>query len=139
MQKGRSGGRVQGDGLLIPITVSTVGSAVILLVMLAICSFISLSVDIPPSFITPLATMSIAVATFVSSAIFSGLFGKSGLVIGVIIGLVTFMLIFVIALIYGLPSFTGTGVIKFMLLLLSGAFGGYSGIMIREGRSRRKK
>ncbi len=139
MLMGRSKRMSQSDGLLIPITVSVVGSSVILLVMLALCSFISLSVDVPPTFITPLATMSIAVATFTSGAIFSGLFGKSGLIVGAIIGILTFALILVIALIYGLPSFTGTGIVKFMLLTISGAFGGYSGIIIREGISRRKK
>ncbi len=131
--------RSHSEGLLIPITVSAVGSAVILLIMLSICSMISLSIDVPQTFITPLATMSISAATFVSAAIFSGLFGKNGLLMGAVIGIITFMLIFIIALIYDLPSITGTGVIKFLLLTLSGAFGGYCGIMIREKRNRRKK
>ncbi len=139
MFKDRISRKSYSEGLLIPITVSAVGSAVILLIMLSICSMISLSVDIPPSFITPLATMSISAATFVSSTIFSGIFGKNGLLAGAAIGVITFMLIFIIALIYDLPSFTGTGVIKFLLLTLSGAFGGYCGIMIREKKSRRKK
>ncbi len=139
MYKGHKSRYSQNDNLLIPIAVSVVGSSVILLAMLALCSFVALSIDISPSYITPLATLSISVATFASSAIFSGLLGKNGLVIGAIIGLITFALLFIIALLYELPSFTGTGAIKLLLLILSGAVGGYIGIILRDGMSRRKK
>ncbi len=134
----KSGCNRTSQGLLIPIAVSTAGSAVVLLLMLSLCSFIAISVDLAPSVITPLATTSMAIATFVSAVIFSGLFGKNGLLIGAAIGAGTFALIFVIALIYGLTSFTGTGVVKFILLTLSGAIGGYCGIMLKERMARLK-
>ncbi len=129
------------QGLLIPIAVSTAGSAIVLLLLLSLCSFIALSIDLPPTVITPLATTSMAIATFVSGLIFSGLFGKNGLLAGAIIGIGTFLLIFIIAVFYGLTTFTGTGVVKFLLLTLSGAFGGYSGIILREkfARARHRK
>ncbi len=139
MFKGHKSRYSKNENLLVPVVVSIVGSSVILLVMLSLCSFIALSMDIPISYITPLATLSISVATFVSAAIFSGFFGKNGLITGAIIGLVTFALLLIIALLYDLSTFTGTGTIKLLLLILSGAFGGYCGIMIREGLSRRKK
>ncbi len=126
------------QGLLVPIAVSSAGAAVILLLMLSLCSFVALSIDLAPSIITPLATTSMAIATFASGLIFSGLFGKNGLVVGAIIGAGTFTLVFVIALIYGLSAFTGTGVVKFMLLTLSGALGGYAGIILKEKQTRRK-
>lgn len=125
-------------GIFVQIAISAVGSAAVLLVMLTLCSLLATALDLPETIINPLATTSIAVSTFVSGMIFSGMFGKNGLLFGGIIGIITFLLLFVTAMIFGLQAFTGTGLIKLITLVIAGAFGGYSGILLKEKKGARR-
>ncbi len=132
--------RADGGGLAIPVVVSVLGSAVVLLLMLALCSFLATMVDMPQNVITPLATTCIAIAAFINGLIFSGILGKNGMVSGAIIGFVMFALLLAVALIYDLSEFTAAGFIKLLLLILAGAFGGFCGVTLKErgfGRKRR--
>ncbi len=121
-------------GLFAPIVLSVLGSAVILLISLSLCSLAATFIDLPQTAITPLATMSIALATFVSGVIFSGMFGKHGVATGALIGIVTFAVLLIIALFNDLSSFTTTGIVKFLLIVISGALGGFCGVGLKKGR-----
>lgn len=94
--------------------------------------------DVPDYMCAPLATLAICAGAFMSARQLAKRIGQNGLLWGLGCGMVFFVLFAAAALLNGQTEFTAFALIKLACMLLSGALGGYLGIVSSEKKRQRK-
>ncbi len=91
--------------------------------------------DIPFSFMPTIGTVLICISVFVSALVFSVMKGSAGLFSGGIIGLSSFVILFAVCTICRISP-SSFAITKAFIMIASGAFGGFVGIVLSEKRRR---
>ena len=106
----------------------------VVLLTIFLCAFASIlcKVDVPLYLLQPFSTALCCAAVLFGAMVFSRLYGKYGLFFGAIFGIFLFLILWVVSGIQGETIFTAYAGIKCISLILSGAIGGYIGVILCE-------
>lgn len=112
-----------------------VGSAlVVCLVLLFIFSFLMSKMDISASLISPITIAITAVTGFVSGFVCARITRKNGLVMGAICSAILFLIFWLFSAICLKEGISVLGIVKLVLLVVSGCLGGVLGVNKKERR-----
>ena len=111
-----------------PIIWGIISGLVSIFVVMILIAFVLTKCDLSESVSLTLATLSIAIGTFLGGFVSAKLFKRRGLFVGLITGLLTFILLVIIAL-----STTNTGIsslflIRLVIVAVSSSLGGIFGV-----------
>lgn len=135
-QKKRSTSQKEGTHFLAHFIVSMIVGIILLVVLLAVLAKVICNIDVPLHLMIPIATIALCIAVLPASILFAYLRGEKGLLNGAILSLVFLVVIWGIALMKGQIEFSTLAALKSLVLLTSGAAGGYSGVLLRERKRR---
>ncbi|MEG1931607.1 MAG: TIGR04086 family membrane protein [Pygmaiobacter sp.] len=106
--------------------------------LLCIFSVLLCRVDIPRHALLPMGIIASCLAAAIGGFIVSSLTGEHGMLQGALLGGLLFVLLVITALLYGMRDFSALFVLRMVLVLITGAMGGYVGISHTEKRKRRR-
>ena len=137
VKKGREGGELAA--LIAPILSGLSAGTIVLLALIALSAFLFSRIDLPLELMVPFATCSIGAAVFAAALTFTAIRGHGGLLFGAAMGAVLFLLIYAVSAAGRTAYFTQLTALKALLMILSGATGGFCGVGLRHKHQKKKK
>lgn len=104
------------------------------LLAMLIFSAVLLFLNLDRAYSVPMATISLAIGSFVASFYTTKKIGEKGYIIGLIIGVVVFVIITALSLIIGKNGFTLNTLFHFIIIVLSSIVGGIIGVNGNKGK-----
>ncbi len=141
MMATQSPGKVNGrpsSSLWIHVVAAIVGGIITCMIALLLFSEILCHVDLPICAAVPLATAAISLGSAVGGLLLARAEKKNGLVLGVLSGLFFFAAAVLAAFLLGQRDVGMLTVIRGITLTVSGAIGGYLGIVMTERAARHR-
>lgn len=124
----------QGMQLLFAVAFGLAFGAVVITVMLMLFAFVLTMGDFSKSAAIPFSSVAVAVGTFVASIVASKKYGRMGLAMGLITAFVLFSLLSIVSVIVSDSDISLLILIRFAIVMLSGAIGGIMGVNMGNKR-----
>ena len=136
LKRNNRAGQREASRFPVQLLASVLLGTALTVLLLAAFSKMLCTMDIPLNLILPISTLAACLAVLPAGMLFAFLRGEKGLVNGMILGAVFLGAIWAAALAQGQAEFSTPAALKSLVLLVSGAVGGYSGVLLKEKRRR---